>query len=110
VQTGYTLRKSALSTPLGSERKPQPSLFEENMKAVAPNSDTTLFPMDCTTSQVYGLIRHESGRVRTADLDAIFGNRKKVRNAITRLTTQHKIRRVRGFGREGIEYYYRAIS
>ena len=97
-------------TSLGSGRVPRPGLFGENIRAFARNNDPTSFPVDGTLSQVYGLIRNQSGRVRTADLDAIFENKKKVRKAITRLTTQHKIRRVRGFGREGIEYYYCAIS
>jgi hypothetical protein len=59
------------------------------------------------TEQVYSIILQRSGRVRAVDLDKIFGNKKKVRSAITRLTVEGKIKRIRGFGKSNkIEYFY----
>jgi DNA-binding transcriptional regulator PaaX len=60
--------------------------------------------------EVYSIIKQKSGRVTSGDLDKIIGNKQEVRFAITRLTVQGRIKRVRGFGTTGIEYYYRDIS
>ena len=60
--------------------------------------------------EVYTIIRNKSGRVTSRDLDQIIGNKQDVRLAITRLTVQGKIKRVRGFGKMGIEYYYKDID
>jgi len=59
---------------------------------------------------VYSIIRDQSGKVRTKDLDRVIGNKQEVRFAITRLTIQGRIKRVRGFGKVGIEYFYRDIT
>jgi hypothetical protein len=59
---------------------------------------------------VYGIIRSRSGKVTSRDLDALIGNKQDVRFAITRLTVQGRIKRIRGFGRVGIEYYYKDIA
>jgi hypothetical protein len=59
--------------------------------------------------KVYTIIRNRSGEVTSKDLDQIIGNKQDVRLAITRLTVQGKIKRVRGFGKMGIEYFYKDI-
>jgi hypothetical protein len=56
---------------------------------------------------VYSIIKSRSGKVRAKDLDRLIGNKQEVRFAITRLTIQGKIKRIRGFGKAGIEYFYR---
>ena len=60
--------------------------------------------------EVYTIIRNKSGRITSKDLDQIIGNKQDVRLAITRLTVQGKIKRVRGFGKMGIEYFYKDID
>ncbi len=59
---------------------------------------------------VYAIIRNRSGRVTSKDLDHLIGNKQDVRFAITRLTVQGRIKRIRGFGKVGIEYFYKDIS
>lgn len=58
---------------------------------------------------VYAIIKSRSGEVTSKDLDQIIGNKQDVRFAITRLTVQGRIKRVRGFGKVGIEYFYKEI-
>ena len=58
---------------------------------------------------VYAIIRDKSGKVTSRDLDELIGNKQDVRFAITRLTVQGRIKRVRGFGKVGIEYFYKDI-
>ena len=60
--------------------------------------------------RVYTIIRNRSGKVTSKDLDQIIGNKQDVRLAITRLTVQGRIKRVRGFGEMGIEYFYKDID
>jgi len=59
---------------------------------------------------VYAVIRGKSGKVTSKDLDQLIGNRQDVRFAITRLTVQGRIKRMRGFGKEGIEYFYKDVA
>ena len=59
---------------------------------------------------VYSVIRERSGRITSRDLDELVGNKQDVRFAITRLTVQGRIKRIRGFGRVGIEYFYKDIA
>lgn len=59
---------------------------------------------------VYAIIKSRSGRITSRDLDDLVGNKQDVRFAITRLTVQGRIKRVRGFGRIGIEYFYKDIA
>lgn len=59
---------------------------------------------------VYAAIRSKSGRITSKDLDHLIGNKQDVRFAITRLTVQGRIKRVRGFGKVGIEYFYKDIA
>ena len=58
----------------------------------------------------YSIIKSKSGRVTSKDLDRLIGNKQEVRFAITRLTVQGRIKRVRGFGKVGIEYFYKDIA
>jgi hypothetical protein len=60
--------------------------------------------------RVYAIIRNRSGKVTSKDLDQMIGNKQDVRLAITRLTVQGRIKRVRGFGKRGIEYFYKDID
>lgn len=59
---------------------------------------------------VYSVIKSKSGKVTSKDLDHLVGNKQDVRFAITRLTVQGRIKRVRGFGKVGIEYFYKDIA
>jgi len=59
---------------------------------------------------VYAVIRGKSGKVTSKDLDHLIGNRQDVRFAITRLTVQGRIKRMRGFGKIGIEYFYKDVA
>lgn len=59
---------------------------------------------------VYSIIRSKSGKVTSKDLDQLIGNKQDVRFAITRLTVQGRIKRIRGFGKVGIEYFYKDIA
>lgn len=66
---------------------------------------------DNLRQQIYSIILRRPGKVRAVDLDKIFGNKKQVRYAITRLTVDGRIKRVKGFGKgDGIEYFYTAIG
>jgi len=59
---------------------------------------------------VYATIRNKSGKVTSKDLDHLIGNKQDVRFAITRLTVQGRIKRIRGFGKVGIEYFYKDVA
>ncbi|HKU50365.1 MAG TPA: hypothetical protein VJP79_10465 [Nitrososphaera sp.] len=59
---------------------------------------------------VYAIIKGRSGKVTSKDLDTLIGNKQDVRFAITRLTVQGRIKRIRGFGKVGIEYFYKDIA
>jgi DNA-binding transcriptional regulator PaaX len=59
---------------------------------------------------VYATIKSKNGKVTSKDLDQLIGNKQDVRFAITRLTVQGRIKRVRGFGKVGIEYFYKDIA
>jgi DNA-binding transcriptional regulator PaaX len=60
--------------------------------------------------KVYAIISNRSGKITSKDLDQMIGNKQDVRLAITRLTVQGRIKRVRGFGKRGIEYFYKDIA
>jgi len=59
---------------------------------------------------VYSIVRSRSGKITSKDLDQMIGNKQDVRFAITRLTVQGRIKRIRGFGKVGIEYFYKDIA
>ena len=56
--------------------------------------------------EVFSVIRENSGKIRTVDLDRIFGNKLEVRTAIMKLTNAGRISRKRGLGKSGVEYFY----
>jgi hypothetical protein len=64
---------------------------------------------DCT-ELVYSIIRNNSGKVTGKQLEREIGNRYDVRYAITRLTKEGRIKRIRGFGVDRIEFYYLDIG
>ena len=55
---------------------------------------------------VHDIIKQNSGRIQSCDLDRMIGNKQDVRFAISRLTVMGLIKRVRGFGKSGVEYFY----
>lgn len=55
---------------------------------------------------VYHLIRSQTGKIRLKDIIEIIGSREKAHYAIVWLTRKRKIKRVKGFGEGGIEYFY----
>jgi hypothetical protein len=59
---------------------------------------------------VYGIIKSKSGQVTVKHLEREIGSKAEVRYAITRLTLQGKIKRIKGFGKDRIEYFYRDIA
>ncbi len=63
---------------------------------------------DCT-ELVYSIVRNNSGKVTGKQLEREIGNRYEVRYAITRLTKEGRIRRVRGFGVDRVEFFYQVI-
>jgi len=77
------------------------SIVQQQFRVRNGNSDLV--------ESVYAIVKGRSGKVTSKDLDELIGNKQDVRFAITRLTVQGRIKRVRGFGRVGIEYYYKDI-
>jgi len=59
--------------------------------------------------RVYSIICENSGRIKSADLDQIVGEKADVRFAITRLTVLGRISRKRELGSKGIEYVYHDV-
>ncbi len=87
--------RHSLSLPLSSQQQ--------------GSSSTNTIKKQQLVEQVYFIIRGNSGKIRTTDLDRIIGNKQDVRFAITRMTVSGRIRRKRGLGSSGIEYYYHDI-
>ena len=77
------------------------SIIQQQFRVRNGNSDLI--------ESVYAIIQSRSGKVTSKDLDELIGNKQDVRFAITRLTVQGRIKRIRGFGRVGIEYYYKDL-
>jgi len=71
------------------------------MATVQQNSQT-----NDLVEHVYNIIQSRSGSITSKDLDRILGNKQEVRFAITRITLQYKIKRIKGLGKHGIEYFY----
>lgn len=59
--------------------------------------------------RVYSIIRENSGKIKSTDLDRIVGDKADVRFAITRLTVLGRISRKRELGSGGIEYVYHDV-
>lgn len=64
---------------------------------------------DCT-ELVFSIVRNNSGKVTGKQLEREIGSRYEVRYAITRLTKEGRIKRVRGFGVDRVEFFYRVIA
>lgn len=60
--------------------------------------------------RVHSIIRENSGKIRSKDLDDIIGDKMDVRFALTRLTVLGRISRKRDFGARGVEYYYHDVQ
>jgi hypothetical protein len=61
---------------------------------------------------VYSLIKRETGKITAKLIEKEIGrnkNQRDIQYAIIHLTKKGRIRRVRGFGLNGIEYYYHDI-
>ncbi|MGC2668810.1 MAG: hypothetical protein WA220_06470 [Candidatus Nitrosopolaris sp.] len=63
---------------------------------------------DCT-ELVYSIVRNNSGKVTGKQLEREIGSRYEVRYAITRLTKEGKIKRIRGFGVDRVEFFYQVV-
>jgi len=63
---------------------------------------------DCT-ELVYSIVRNNSGKVTGKQLEREIGSRYEVRYAITRLTKEGRIRRIRGFGVDRVEFFYQVV-
>jgi hypothetical protein len=59
---------------------------------------------------VYTIIRTRSGRVTAKDIERDLGSKYEAHYAILHLTKQGKIRRIKGFGLNKIEFYYQSIG
>lgn len=59
---------------------------------------------------VYAIIQKNSGKVRSIDLHQLIGDKEDVRFAISKLTIAGKIKRMRGLGKNGIEYFYHDVQ
>jgi hypothetical protein len=104
-------QESSHYTKIIKERQMQnhplpPTRLPQQQQESSSNSSTKKQQI---VEKVYSIIRDNSGKIRTADLDRIIGNKQDVRFAITRLTVIGRIRRKRGLGSSGIEYYYHDI-
>lgn len=60
--------------------------------------------------RVYEIIRKNSGRVRSTDLHLIIGDKEAVHYALSQLNLERKIKRIRGLGEKGVEYFYYDIE
>lgn len=59
---------------------------------------------------VHTIIKTRSGRVTAKDIERDLGSKYEAHYAILHLTKQGKIRRVKGFGLNKIEFYYQSIE
>jgi hypothetical protein len=59
---------------------------------------------------VYSIIKAQSGKVTAKDIEKDLGSKYEAHYAILHLTKQGKIRRVKGFGLNKIEFYYQTIQ
>ena len=76
------------------------------------NIQVTQQPKEKLVESVYSLIKNDYGGLATTKhiekkMDET--SKRKMRYALRRLTKEGKIKRVRGFGSRGIEYYYKTV-
>ena len=62
------------------------------------------------TEHVYSIVRNNSGRVTGKQLEREIGSKYEVRYAIARLTKEGRIRRIRGFGVDRVEFFYQVTD
>lgn len=84
----------------------------EALSSLPPTITTNKLSKKDLIEAIFDIISKNSGRVRAVDLLRVFENNNKqdVRSAIARLTTTRRITRKRGFGANGIEYFYYDIQ
>ena len=58
---------------------------------------------------VYSIIKTRSGKITAKDIEQDLGSKYEAHYAILHLTKQGKIKRVKGFGHNRIEFYYEII-
>ena len=58
---------------------------------------------------VYSIIKTRSGKITAKDIEKDLGSKYDAHYAILHLTKQGKIKRVKGFGLNRIEFYYEII-
>jgi hypothetical protein len=58
---------------------------------------------------VYSIIKTRSGKITAKDIEKDLGSKYEAHYAILHLTKQGKIKRVKGFGLNRIEFYYEII-
>ena len=58
---------------------------------------------------VYSIIKTRSGKISAKDIEKDLGSKYEAHYAILHLTKQGKIKRVKGFGLNRIEFYYEII-
>lgn len=58
---------------------------------------------------VYSIIKTRSGKITAKDIEKDLGSKYETHYAILHLTKQGKIKRVKGFGLNRIEFYYEII-
>ena len=59
---------------------------------------------------VYSIIKTRSGKITAKDIEKDLGSKYEAHYAILHLTKQGKIKRVKGFGLNRIEFYYEIIQ
>src|ERR671931_587567 len=83
---------------------------EEGMKLVNELYLAATKNNNSLLESVYSIIKNrKSTKVTTKYLEKEIGSKYKVHQAVTRLIKEGKIKRIRAFGRERIEYFYEDI-
>lgn len=76
------------------------------MTALQINRDSK----DRSVRSVYSIIKSHSGKVTTKYLEKEIGSKYEVHYALRRLSREGKIKRIRGFGVDKVEYFYEDIA
>jgi len=59
---------------------------------------------------VYSIIKTRSGKITAKEIERDLGSKYEAHYAILHLTKQGKIKRIKGFGINKIEFYYQALQ
>ena len=65
---------------------------------------------DRSVRSVYSIIKSHSGKITTKHLEKEIGSKYEVHYALRRLSREGKIKRIRGFGVDRVEYFYEDIA